>query len=196
MTVALSLLAQYRVGLLLGATLVVALALVPGFASPITAGLSLDRAASVGLIAVGLTLLLAAGQIDLSGGAVFALTGIVATILQPALGVWPAAAVGVAAGLTCGAVNGLVVVGLRINSLVATLATLLVFRALSHWLTESQPVSGTDVMVSLVVSELQWGVLTIRAGLFLLLILLLHLCLTRTVAGRNVLAIGSNPAAA
>lgn len=188
--------ARHRVLAILVATLLAGVLLVPGFASPITAGLALDRAASIGLLAIGLTVLLAAGQIDLSGGAVFALSGIVAVALQPALGIGPAAVAGVAAGLIAGLINGVIVVGLGINSLVATLATLLAFRALGHWITESQPLSGTDIMFSLEISHVYLGLLTIRAALFLVLVLALHLWLTRTVAGRHVLALGSSPAAA
>jgi len=187
---------RYRVLVILLTALSVAIMVVPGFASPITVGLALDRAASMGLIAVGLTVLLAAGQIDLSGGAVFAVAGIVAVVLQPVIGIWPAAAVGTLAGLMAGAINGFVVVGLGVNSLVATLATLLAFRAIGHWITQSQPVSGIDIMVALAISQVHWGVLTLRAGLFLALILLLHVWLTRTVAGRNLLALGSSPEAA
>lgn len=193
---ALSLAARHRVVAILLATLLAGALLVPGFASPITVGLALDRAASIGLLAIGLTVLLAAGQIDLSGGAVFALSGIVAMALQPAIGIGPAAVLGVAAGLTAGLINGLIVVGLGINSLVATLATLLAFRAFSHWITESQPLSGTDIMFSLAISHVYLGLLTIRAALFLVLVALLHLWLTRAVAGRCILALGSSPAAA
>ncbi|EYD77393.1 ABC transporter, membrane spanning protein (ribose) [Rubellimicrobium mesophilum DSM 19309] len=168
----------------------------PGFTSLTTAGLALDRAASIGLLAIGLTVLLAAGQIDLSGGAVFAVSGIVAMALQPSFGIGPSALVGTAAGLLAGFVNGIVVVGFGINSLVATLATLLAFRALGHWITDSQPMSGTDIMFSLTISQMFLGVLTLRAGMFLALLVLLHVWLTRAVGGRSLLALGSSPAAA
>jgi ribose/xylose/arabinose/galactoside ABC-type transport system permease subunit len=192
----LSVAARHRVVAILLATLLAGILLVPGFASPITASLALDRAASIGLLAIGLTVLLAAGQIDLSGGAVFALSGIVAVALQPSLGIAASSIIGVGVGLGAGLVNGLIVVGLGINSLVATLATLLAFRALSHWLTESQPLSGIDIMFSLTISQVFLGLMTIRAALFLVLVVLLHLWLTRAVAGRHILALGSSPAAA
>jgi ribose transport system permease protein len=193
---AVTLAARHRVVAILMATLLAGILLVPGFASPITAALALDRGASIGLLAIGLTVLLSAGHIDLSGGAVFALSGIVAVALQPSLGIAPSAIIGVGAGFAAGLLNGLIVVGLGINSLVATLATLLAFRALGHWITDSQPLSGTDIMFSLAISQVFLGLLTIRAGLFVLLVLFLHLWLTRAVAGRNVLALGSSPAAA
>ncbi|PZO80248.1 MAG: ABC transporter permease [Mesorhizobium amorphae] len=187
---------RFRVGIILALTLVTASLLVPGFMSLTTLGLGLDRASTIGLIAVGLTVLLIAGQIDLSGGAVFALSGIVAVMLQPVLGIWPAAIAGVLAGTAAGIVNGILCVGFKINALVATLATMLIFRSVAHWLTASQPVGGIDIMVSLALAEIYAEVFTLRSALFLAAILCLHFWLTRTVGGRNLFAVGSNPQSA
>lgn len=192
----LHLILRYRVAIILGLTLAVSAVIVPGYLSTTTLSLGLDRASSIGLIAIGLTVLLIAGQIDLSSGAVFALSGIISVILQPSIGIGPAAIAGVLTGMACGAINGLLVVGLRVNALVLTLATMLIFRALAHWITDSQPVSGTDIMVSLAFSQIYLEVFTVRSALFVLLIVLLHLWLTRTIPGRNVFAVGSNRVAA
>lgn len=187
---------RYRVIIILGVALIVAGAMVPGFLTVITAGLTLDRAASTGLIAIGMTVLLISGQIDLSSGSVFAISGIVAVILQPVIGIWPAAGVGLLTGLACGAVNAFLVVGLGINSLVATLASMLAFRAIAHWITDSQPVSGVDIMFALWISQTFGGIFTLRSALFVIGIILLHLWLTKTTAGRNVFAVGSSAVAA
>lgn len=196
MMAALSRILQFRVGLILALTLVAATLIVPGFFSLATLSLGLDRASTIGIIAIGLTVLLIAGQIDLSGGAVFALSGIVAIMLQPALGVWPAALAGVLTGTAAGVVNGILCVGFKINSLVATLATMLIFRSVAHWVTASQPVGGTDIMFSLTLAHIYFDVFTVRSALFLAGIVLLHFWLTRTVAGRNLFAAGSNAASA
>lgn len=187
---------RFRVIVILAATLVVAALAVPGFLSINTLALGLDRGASIGLIAIGMTVLLIARQIDLSVGSIFGLCGIIAVMLQPTLGVWPAGAVAVLAGAVLGAINGLLTVVFRINSLVATLATMLAFRAIAHWLTESQPVPGADIMLSIALSKVYLEIFTLRAMLFVGLILCLHAWLTWTVAGRNLFAVGSNPEAA
>lgn len=189
-------LVRYRVIVVLAATLIVAGLVVPGFLRVSTLALGLDRSASIGLLAIGMTVLLIARQIDLSVGSIFGLCGIISVMLQPALGVWPAAGVGVLAGAALGAINGCLTVALRINALVATLATMLAFRAIAHWLTESQPVPGKDIMLSITMSNVYLEVFTLRSLLFVALILLLHVWLTWTVAGRNLFAVGSNPEAA
>jgi len=187
-----SMLLRYRVAVILCLTLAAATLIVPGFASLTTLSLGLDRGSTIGLIAIGLTVLLIAGQIDLSVGSVFAVSGIVGIMLQPALGMGWAALAGVLAGTAAGVVNGFLVVALRINSLVATLATMLVFRSVAHWMTASQPIPGNDIMFSITLSEIYLEVFTVRSGLFLVSILALHVWLTRTVAGRNLFAVGSN----
>ncbi|MFE0018225.1 ABC transporter permease [Mesorhizobium sp. NPDC059054] len=192
----LTLASRYRVLVIFGLTLLVSALVVPGYLSASTLGLGLDRAATIGLIAIGLTVLLIAGQIDLSGGAVFALAGIISVMLQREIGILPAALVGVLVGVVAGAINGALIVGLKVNSLVLTLATMLIFRSLAHWITNSQPVTGTDIMLSLALAEIYLEIFTIRSALFITLIVLLHIWLTRTIPGRNVFAVGSNPAAA
>ncbi|MBZ9964682.1 ABC transporter permease [Mesorhizobium sp. BR1-1-2] len=192
----LALASRHRVVIILGLTLIISALVVPGYFSASTLGLGLDRAATIGLIAIGLTVLLVAGQIDLSGGAVFALAGIMSVILQREIGILPAALVGILVGMLAGAINGALVVGLKVNSLVLTLATMLIFRSLAHWITDSQPVTGTDIMLSLAFAKIHLETFTIRSALFIVLIVLLHVWLTRTIPGRNVFAVGSNPAAA
>ena len=188
--------ARYRVGIVLGLTLGMAAIWVPGFVGMTTLSLGLDRGSAVGIIAIGLTVLLIAGKIDLSVGSTFALSGIVAIILQPAIGIGLATVVGVLAGAACGAFNALLSVTLRINALVATLATMLIFRATAHWITDSQPVGGMDIMFSVALARVYAGTFTVRSAIFVAAILLLHIWLTRTVPGRDLFAIGSNPAAA
>lgn len=189
-------LVRNRVVIILMATLIIGATLVPSFLDFRTASLGLDRMATLGLVAIGLTVVLIAGQLDLSGGAILALAGIATIGLQQQLGQAPAAFVGLGVGLAAGAVNGFLVVVLRINSLVATLASMLFFRALCHLITGSRPVSGIDPLFGLVVSRPIGGTVTGRTLLFFALILLLHLWLTRSVAGRQLFAVGSNPTSA
>ena len=187
---------RYRVAIILVATIAISASLVPGILEFRALSLSLDRVGTTALVAVGVPLVLIAGKLDLSGGAILALSGITAIGLQAELGQIPAAIVGVGVGIAAGIVNGYLVVVLRINSLVATLASMLFFRALCHFITESRPVSGLDPLFGLAVSRPIEGTFTLRAIVFVLALVLLHLWLTRAVAGRNLFAVGSNPVSA
>jgi ribose/xylose/arabinose/galactoside ABC-type transport system permease subunit len=108
----------------------------------------------------------------------------------------PAAIVGLGVGLLAGCLNGVLVVLLRINSLVATLASMLLFRAICHLITDSRPVSGIDPFFGIPLTQPMLGTLSTRVLLFVVLILLLHLWLTRMVSGRNLFAVGSNATSA
>ena len=189
-------LVRYRVAIILVATVAISASLVPGILEFRAISLSLDRIGTTALVAIGLTLVLITGKLDLSGGAILALSGITAIGLQEEVGQLPAALIGVLVGTLAGAVNGFLVVNLRINSLVATLASMLFFRALCHVLTDSRPFSGIDPLFGLAVSRPIAGTFTLRTILFVALLVLLHLWLTRAVAGRNLFAVGSNPASA
>jgi ribose transport system permease protein len=83
---------------------------------------NLESGAIYGIVACALTLLLIVGEFDISVGAIYVLTGIVAAKLEPSLGVWPSLLVGVAVALGIGIFNGIAVAVFRINSFVATLA--------------------------------------------------------------------------
>lgn len=181
-----------RLLIMLVATLTVGTVLTPAFLTASTAGISLNEASVLGIIAVGLTVLVLAGQLDLSSGSVLAVSGIIAVSLQDSMNPWLAALLGVLAGSAVGLVNGLLVVALGINSIIATLASMLAVRAVAHMITDSQPISAPDPTFGLDLG-LPWvWELTQRTVIFIVAILLLHLWVTRTASGRHLLAIGGN----
>lgn len=113
----------------------------PSFMTESNVRAVLLNAAQNGILVVGMMLLMIGGTFDLSIGATLAFTGVVTGWLiaaqsQP-IGV--AVLVGVAAGAACGLFNGIIVTKLRINALIATLATMGIFRGIT------QLVSGTGV---------------------------------------------------
>lgn len=189
--------ARYRlVVILLGTILVGTLTLPSSLLTPTTAALSLDRASTLGIVAIGLTVLMIAGQIDLSSGAVLALSGVTTIGLQPVVGPVAAAVIGVIVGVGVGALNAFLVVGLRINSLIATLATSLAIRSVAHLLTNSQPISGTYADLGAAMVSPVLGEFTLRTVLFVVAVLVVHGLLTATVPGSNLFAVGGNPDAA
>lgn len=98
-------------------------------------------AAQAGILVVGMTMLMIGGAFDLSIGGILALTGVVAGVLAKEAGVPAPLAllIGIGLGSVCGLINGLIVTRLGINALIATLATVGIFRGIT------QLVSGTGV---------------------------------------------------
>jgi len=156
----------------------------------------LNRATVVGFLALGLTPVLIAGQIDLSIGSILSMAGITTIALQPVIGNVPAALAGLGVGVLIGAVNAAIVVVFKISSLVATLATLLIFASLALLLTDSQPVSSTDPIFGIPLTGDLLAVFTPRSALFVAAAILMFVWLRFTPSGRNLYAVGSNAAAA
>jgi ribose transport system permease protein len=156
----------------------------------------LDRATVVGFLALGLTPVLIAGQIDLSIGSTLSMAGITTIFLQPVIGNVPAAIAGLVVGVVVGVINAVMVVVFKINSLVATLATLLIFASLALLLTNSYPLSSKDPIFGIPLTSELLVIFTPRSTIFVAAALIMFIWLRATPSGRNLYAVGSNPAAA
>ncbi len=96
------------------------------------------------ILTVGLTYVIAAGDIDLSVGAVLALAGSTAAYCLKVLGLdpWSAAAMGMLAGALAGTVNGLLTVGFGLPAFIATLGMYYIARGLASWIVAGQQLTG------------------------------------------------------
>jgi len=151
---------------------------------------------SYGLIlALGMTLVIATGGIDLSVGTVMAVAGgWAASLLAGGHGAGTAVAAALAAALACGLVNGVLVAGTRIQPIVATLVMMVAGRGLAQLLTGGKVVQtpkavfqwlGHGLVVGLPVAPL------VVTALFLATCILLR----RSAAGLFLEAAGDNPTA-
>lgn len=167
----------------------------------------------VGTAALGMTLIMISGGIDLSVGSTVALVTVVVAVAMRDQGVGLAAAMvlGVALGGLCGLVNGGLITGLGVVPFIITLGTLKVYRGLAKWMS-----SSTSVYVPrdakapwldriLTAEPVTWalpggGSLStgVAPGVWLLLGLSLFVALTLrySLLGRYAYAIGSNEATA
>ena len=156
----------------------------------------LVAASLIGLVAIGHTYLLIAGQNDLSPGSVAAFTGVLcATLVSMGLPFVLSALVTLLAGAVVGIFNAWMVNKIRIEAFIATLVTQFVFRGFAYILCDGRPVSITDS------SYLSLGsirILTIPLSVWIMLVLILvfGLILAKTKFGRSVYAIGGNKDAA
>lgn len=155
------------------------------------------QAAFVGLVALGQTLVLLVGGIDLSVGAAAGLSAIVGSLLLTMFGVHPYFVIPLtmAFGLCLGLINGFFVAGLRLNPFIVTLATWEIFAGLTMVITKGYPIRplgetfgffGKGEILSVPVPVI----------VFLLSGLLLIWLLTQTRFGRNIFAVGGNRDAA
>jgi ribose transport system permease protein len=157
-----------------------------------------QNAAYVGIIAGGMAFLIAMREIDLSVGSMFGLTLISAALfMQHGMNPWLAALLGVLLGCAMGLVNAILVQFIAIPAIVATLATLSVYRGLSQALSGGEQVTGLPADNSFF-TFLGGDVLGIPTSVWVLVIVAAALTavLRFTPYGYRVRSIGSNPEAA
>jgi rhamnose transport system permease protein len=185
---------ELTVAAALGLVLVGLAVFAPAFFQPQPLLSLLTREAPTLLVACGMALVIIARQIDISVGSQFAVCGVCAGWLAtklPLMAVLPAT---IALGATLGAINGLLVAGLRLPSIVVTLATMVTWREALRWQQQGAFVNLPDGVQWFGFGQLagQWSLIAIAlAGLGLLAWATRHLAV-----GRFIYAVGSDAEAA
>jgi ribose transport system permease protein len=151
------------------------------------------------IAAIGFTVVMICGQLDLSIGSVITFSGILALGLQPALGFAGSIAVAVAAGALIGLFNGLLVAKAKINSFIVTLGTLTILRGAVYQFSGGNSISVSNDQAFAIADFLGknlFPLVTPRVLITLVLVVVLELVLRRTRAGRNFFIVGGNRATA
>lgn len=156
----------------------------------------LVAASLVGLVAIGHTYLIIAGQNDLSPGSLAALTGVVGALLVGSgLNFFLAFLVTIAVGGAVGLFNAFMVNKIKIEAFIATLVTQSVVRGFAYILCDGKPVSIKDPTYIALGQTRILGI-PLSVWLMLILVLIFGLVLSKTKFGRSVYAIGGNKDAA
>jgi ribose transport system permease protein len=172
------------------------------FASP--AFLTADNLFNIGvqtavtaIIAIGMTVVIITGGIDLSVGSVAALSGVAGALLMSRYGVPPLLAIvaGTGVGAVAGVVNGLLVSNAHMAPFIATLGMMSVARGIVFIITGAVAVFGLPDSFRLL-GQGQLGLLPLPILVLAVIAVVCHVMLTRTRLGRYCYAIGSNPEAA
>ncbi len=148
------------------------------------------------IVAIGFTLILILGQLDLSIGAVVMLCGMLVIGLQPRLGWYGAFPVSLAAGGLVGLVNGWLVVRARINAFIVTLGTMTIVMGLTHLYSDGGSKSIDDFRLADWLDRPALSFLPPIVIITLLLVVGSALLLQGTRHGRNFFMVGANPDAA
>ena len=170
------------------------------FLSPNNLRVVLAQTVIVAIGAIGMTMIIISGGIDLSVGSTIALTGVI-TALGIKDGWSPTIALiaGVLVGGLVGVINGLAITRLKVVPFIATLGMLGVARGTAKWVAGQQTVNMPDNWLNeLLVMFPNPPWLLVAPGVWIAIILsvLAAVVLRNTVFGRRVFALGSNEAAA
>ncbi len=155
------------------------------------------QTAIVGIAALGMTLVIIAGGIDLSVGSIVALsTVVIAAALDAGHGPLAAAALGILAGALCGCVSGGLITKLRVVPFIVTLGMLLLVRGVAKGLAHEQKIDApltwlNDLLATLPPGQ-KWMIFPPGVWVLVLLALLTAGLLRYTKLGRHIFAVGSN----
>jgi ribose transport system permease protein/L-arabinose transport system permease protein len=172
----------------------------------------------VGLLAIGETVVIVAGALDISVGSIASVASVFAAIIvtQGVLGTYGAGSMqiailaGMAAGAFCGIINGLIVTVLKVNPIIATLGTLAAFDGLAFLIApEGKPVGvvtqpdftwlGTGrFLQDLPIPALgaKWPGVPVVFVVLMIVTIVMHVVMRYTDFGRSIYAIGGNATAA
>lgn len=173
------------------------------FLSPINVSNLLAYLPELGIIALAMTLLLTAGEFDLSVGSVFALSPVMMALLVQNAGMsFPLALfLGLLACVVIGFVNGVLVTKVGISSFLVTLSMLFIVRGTALFITQGFPLKSLDIdnlLATVLSGSMYVGPFRIYASLvwFILLTLAAIYLLDHSRLGNWITAIGSNRSAA
>jgi ribose transport system permease protein len=191
---------RFRESGVVGALIVLCLALAiatPKFLTGYNLGIVIRQIAFVGMVALGQTLVLLTGGIDLSVGYIAGLCGILGSLLMVKTGIDPyvCALLAIMIGAFLGFLNGAFVAYFRINPFITTLAMGEVFAGLVLVITQGYPVTGIPESFAFL-GQGQIASIPVPAIFTILMAVVLSFVLTRMPHGRYIYAVGGNESAA
>jgi ribose transport system permease protein len=150
--------------------------------------------AVIGVVAAPGTMLMTAGQIDLSVGSTTAFTSVIIAYFAVNHGLGFSVGIAILAAIGVGIINGFLVTVLEVNALITTLGTLAAFRGLSNVVADGQTVPVENF--SWIGTDRPFANIPVPVILLLLVMLFVWALMRYTVYGRSMYAIGSNASAA
>ena len=155
------------------------------------------QTAVITVIAMGMTVVMVSGGIDLSVGSVMALSGVIGAFAMVAgAPVLVGIAVAIAAGAVCGLATGAAIASLRIPPFIVTLGAMGIYRGLTLLITDGKAVVGVPSRFGYLAEGNLLGVVPVPMLIVVLVAFATHFLLTGTQPGRYCYAIGSNIEAA
>ena len=154
----------------------------------------MDQITVLGVMAVGMTLVILIGGIDLSVGSVLALSGMVMGYLGNNRE-WPfviAILVALVASAACGLTSGLMVTRLRMPAFIATLAMMSIARGIASIITNGEQIVGFPDWFSNLAIIRHFGFLTVTVGLMVAITVIAWIVLSFRPVGRALYALGGS----
>lgn len=152
----------------------------------------LNQISLYGIVCIAMTFVILSGELDLSVGATYAFSAIVFTMAGNTTGSWIIGILaGAAAGLLVGVINGFLVAKAKINSIIVTLGMMSIVTGVAQIISDNQSIISSLPNIFMAGEEDLFG-LTIPVWIFIGLLIICQLVLSKTRFGRNIYATGGN----
>jgi ribose transport system permease protein len=170
---------------------------IPGFLLPARLLALGQQVTPLLLVALGQTLVVLVGGLDLSIGAVLTLSLVLASGIMQGRAEWliPGVILCLLAGALVGLLNGLLIEGLRLPPLIATIGTMSVVQGVAWVYTHGAPGGSIPAALRFVANG-RWGILPVSNIVSVVAVVVMVLVLQRMVFGRYLYAVGANQRAA
>ena len=154
------------------------------------------QTAIIAVMAVAVTFVISAGEIDLSVGSVAGLASVTTALAISQWGLLPGVVVGLLTGALVGGVNGFLVTAIGIPSFLVTLGMLGIANGTAQWITDTAPVPIANDTYNNMFGSGSLGPIPSLLIWLVIVAIIGHVVLRKTPYGRQVLATGGNAAAA
>lgn len=146
------------------------------------------------IVALGMTVVILTGGIDLSVGSVIALAGAAMAKLmgEHSWGLIPTLLIGLAIGVGIGIFNGVLVAKFKIQPMIATLATMQIGRGITYLICQGRTISGLSAAFKFVGTHKIAGIFPVQVILMIFLYFLMYYILKYRKVGRFIYSIGGN----
>jgi ribose transport system permease protein len=167
-----------------------------GFTSPNNLLNIFRQTATISIMAVAMTYVIAAAEIDLSIGSVAGLAAVVSAMTIDSFGLIPGIAAGLAVGAIAGAISGGLVAWLKVPSFLVTLGMLGLVVGVARWITESAPIPIADQTFIAIFGGADIGPIPVLLIWVAVAVTIGAIVMNKTKFGRHVRATGGNLVAA
>ncbi|MBI00874.1 MAG: ABC transporter permease [Chloroflexi bacterium] len=142
----------------------------------------------IGIVTLGLAVTIIAGELDLSVGSMAAFAATIAVLTTP-VGLVGCVLIATSVGVVFGAVQGVLIARLQINSLVFTIGTLILLRGLTYIFSGHAPIVISNIEITDILLD-RYGIFSVRSIVAIVVFVIAGLFLTYTRWGREIFAIG------
>jgi len=156
----------------------------------------LNNLSFIGIVAAVLTMVMVSGEIDFSIGGNIGLTAVLtAFLLARGLPGWLVVIIALCAGGLMGTFNGFLVTIVGVNSIIATIGTMFVWRGIGYTLSNGESILAMNSVIDYIGRGFLFKVIPFPIVLLIIIFVITYIIMNLSKWGRRIYAIGTNPMA-